>query len=345
MTNKDAFQLSKDDTNMIKGIAIILMFFHHFLTYPNWNVSGYNYPISSGLANILRSPSYICVSIFSFITGYTYYLHNDKSLKYSFKKIISMMKNYWFALFLLLLFVKLLTPYTISINELVKEMTGIGKDIMIFCWYVPFYCLFMLIFPFFHKIFSKKKESFYILLFIFSSILLCDLTRNKYRNLYGLFNAFRVTFPVVLSGYYCAKNNILSFINYKISNKKLYIVLLLFSLFINILYTYFEYIYIITVPVFIFSSIKCVSNFHIRNMLISLGKQSTFMWFLHCSYFNTTNYLLQPIIYKSNNIFIVLFIPIITCYVFSYLYTLLQKNIFDMLKCKQQYFSNLKKGV
>lgn len=44
ITNKEKYILSKDITNMIKGIAIILMMTHHFLGFPNWLIDGINYP-------------------------------------------------------------------------------------------------------------------------------------------------------------------------------------------------------------------------------------------------------------------------------------------------------------
>ena len=36
--------IEKEATNYIKGIAIVLMFFHHFFTFPEWYIEGVSYP-------------------------------------------------------------------------------------------------------------------------------------------------------------------------------------------------------------------------------------------------------------------------------------------------------------
>ena len=70
------FELSKRDSDIIKGMAIVLMFVHHFFCFPTWYVDGISYPKLTGFAEFFRFPTKICVSIFAFLTGYAYSKNN-----------------------------------------------------------------------------------------------------------------------------------------------------------------------------------------------------------------------------------------------------------------------------
>ena len=81
--------MSKQLSMYLKGIAIFLMVMHHSLGIPVWYVDGvsnsYLYPYSDF---INRFAGFAVVPMFLFLTGWTYYLHKDKTIKYSIKKII-----------------------------------------------------------------------------------------------------------------------------------------------------------------------------------------------------------------------------------------------------------------
>lgn len=66
------FELSKRDSDIIKGIAIVLMFIHHFFCFPAWYIEGISYPQLAEFAEFFRFPTRICVSLFAFLTGYAY---------------------------------------------------------------------------------------------------------------------------------------------------------------------------------------------------------------------------------------------------------------------------------
>ena len=88
----EQYEISKETTAKIKGIAIILMIIHHFLAYPFWLIDGVNYPnvniLGENLNVWIECSTKICVSIFAFITGYGYYLRNNQTIKYGIKKIL-----------------------------------------------------------------------------------------------------------------------------------------------------------------------------------------------------------------------------------------------------------------
>lgn len=79
--------ISRADTRLLKGVAIILMLVYHFFTFPEWYISGIGYSYSAILEKYLYGPTQWCVALFAFITGYTYYYNTNKSLFYSILKV------------------------------------------------------------------------------------------------------------------------------------------------------------------------------------------------------------------------------------------------------------------
>ncbi len=75
------FELSKRDSDIIKGIAIILMYVHHFFCFPTWYVDGISYPQLTGFAEFFRFPTKICVPVFAFLTGYVYNKNNEGGVR------------------------------------------------------------------------------------------------------------------------------------------------------------------------------------------------------------------------------------------------------------------------
>ena len=76
-TGKAGPYFSKETTNIIKGVAIILMFFHHFWGFPNWILPEYGGSAYENLS-FLRFPLKICVLIFCSLSGYFYYFSRKK---------------------------------------------------------------------------------------------------------------------------------------------------------------------------------------------------------------------------------------------------------------------------
>ena len=68
----DYLKFSKDETSKIKGLAILLMFVHHFYFdadfYSEFNLSFY--PFTESFSHRLALAMKICVSLFVFLTGY-----------------------------------------------------------------------------------------------------------------------------------------------------------------------------------------------------------------------------------------------------------------------------------
>lgn len=85
--------MDKKTTQMIKGIAILIMIAHHFIVIP---FSDLPY-----LVTLFGYACKICVAIYAVLSGYGYYFTKEKTIRYGLKKIWGLLKIYWISLFTL----------------------------------------------------------------------------------------------------------------------------------------------------------------------------------------------------------------------------------------------------
>ena len=76
---------SRETTGALKGIALILMFVHHFFTFPGWITCGVEYPWIQEFTNQFCAPTDICVCLFAFLTGYLFFF-SPGTLRYGLRK-------------------------------------------------------------------------------------------------------------------------------------------------------------------------------------------------------------------------------------------------------------------
>lgn len=184
-------KFTKTNILQIKGIAIVLMLFHHcFLNAERWATVPYEmlekvkeleyYPISfvpfsSHTIQYLASFSKICVAMFVFMTGYGMY--TDYKQKEEGMNIKNYVLNRWLSLmsgFLIIFFIiQLLSIFTgryaqvygndwTSIFYFVLDGLGLGKlmGTPLFCltwWYMSLAILLILLFPFLYKLIGEYK--------------------------------------------------------------------------------------------------------------------------------------------------------------------------------------------
>ena len=161
------FKYGKTESNYIKGIAIILMFYHHLFGFKSWidpNLIFFELNIgNSSLESVIASFCKICVGLYIFTTGYSLLNHDSKNWKHRLFKIFKFLSNYWFMFFIFLLFGLLYHEPFSPINRLLKQLFGIATATEfnwdyfngihpVFAWYVSFYISFLLLSPFLKKI-------------------------------------------------------------------------------------------------------------------------------------------------------------------------------------------------
>ena len=98
-----SISLSRQDTSILKGVAICAMLFHHLYCYPPECVEQY-----TGFLFYLGVLGKVCVSIFLFCSGYgltsQFSIQEDRSpkgnLKFVVRRLLKFYTNYWVVLFI-----------------------------------------------------------------------------------------------------------------------------------------------------------------------------------------------------------------------------------------------------
>ncbi len=324
---------SRRMTNVLKTIAIILMFCHHFFMIPDYHPDNINYPWASFATNVFGLPTKICVGIFAFITGYMYCFNKNKNYKYAMESIWGLLKQYWTVAIPLIILSIATGVSKFDIVGIIKTLTGYSSEVMRFGWYVYFFTFLMLFFPFLVRISKDDTIVFSFLSLILFNILACILfyridkdafrLRLAYSNIWG-------TSLTAFSGYLVAKTGL--FFKWKSFTDRIptvlrYITFLLLAdlafMFPDLFYHWlfvpfrFEHIRIglfvnaefIYVPVFVFCLVELFSfiekpHFNSEKKTHPLvrffeifGKYSTFLWFWHCMFFGVLGKYTKSILY------------------------------------------------
>ena len=116
MNKHREFYFGKREVQLIKGIAIISMFYHHFFGFPSWLASEidfiHTYIAGKCIEQGIASFGKICVGIFAFTSGYALFVQNEseRSLKSIIKKAAIFLGNYW-SIFLIFIIFNQNTPF------------------------------------------------------------------------------------------------------------------------------------------------------------------------------------------------------------------------------------------
>ena len=178
--------LSKQDTNVMKGIAIIAMLCHHVYTcQPEWVDA---YPIFLTTLGILGK---VCVAMFLFCSGYGLAVQYDRSMdvaltfkekicttiRFIIKRLIKFYSAYWFVF---LIFVPITIfffdrPLSAAYGEFVNPFYGIILDLFglqgfrsynITWWFNRLIILFYILFPIIYLLIKKTRWIGFIACFV-----------------------------------------------------------------------------------------------------------------------------------------------------------------------------------
>lgn len=117
--------ITSRDSNLIKGMAIIMMVYHHFFGWPNrilisnaFNVIQiYNVNVVTFLAQVCK----LCVCVFAFLSGYGMFFSYEKfrggdAVRYCLLKVLKLLTIYWSILVLEIVFL-FVNGKSISISD------------------------------------------------------------------------------------------------------------------------------------------------------------------------------------------------------------------------------------
>ena len=328
---------NRNTTFAIKGIAIIMMFVHHFFTFPSWWVKGVSYPAGQAWEYYLRDPLRLCVSIFCFLTGYFYFFTKHKNYKYSFKKILSVLMPFWFVYLLYSVIAVYATGYQYSLKEYLLEMFALYRPTMYFCWYINYYIICMLLLPLCVRLMSKNIHSDLLLALVIYMLPIGGIHLLSKEWNYGITENLLLFFPVTLVGYVFANYDLfkkVEVINNNLVKPKAINIFICFSLLvlaplcrntefgITIIFSKSIYYHMcmdaVYSPIFIYA---CVRLFNIikfatlEKSLFFLGQKSMLMWFVSCIFFGNSKQFVQPLLYYPHHPVLVTVWGLLMCYV------------------------------
>ena len=327
--------LDKKASDIIKGVAIILMLIHHFWGFPQWIIESnkYSYMLINSLEIevIIGGFGKICVAIYAFITGYAIYINRCKyvSLKYRVMKIIKLLLNYWIFAFGFIIVGYLMNERLPDLIHFIHNLFGgstavfeYGKGYICvtMAWYVSFYISIMLILPI---LLIHTNKGFFVDAFLMSIIFpvmyyIFNITSmSSIPIIGGLLSNILIYGKCVLIGYYIAQYKVFEIINdlLKINSllKVVLAIIICISIFImrtEIPSLHLDYIY---AAVFVFAIIlmykECIKYkvfTWIEKVILLISTESLNIWFIHSIFFTPERKLQFIAYWLKNSVLIVL---------------------------------------
>lgn len=127
MEKQDCF-LTRNETNFIKAVAIIMMLMHHFWGFPAWRVGGaalepaIYLPGGASLSWMAARQFKICVAMFAVITGYGWG-KGQVSLRKAAQRIGKVLLAYEWCLAAEYILNELAAPGSVSLRDLPDQIT------------------------------------------------------------------------------------------------------------------------------------------------------------------------------------------------------------------------------
>lgn len=345
----------KRQTNIAKGIAILLLLWHHlFFNSNNYYgkfisaIPGTNIPVECYLADFCK----VCVAIFLLLSGYGLMKSYQKSIckdnsgvrlcdKNNFKFVwnhwIKMMSGYWF---IYIIFVPLgllfgrnfIDIYGTNPLSYIFDFLGISylsygvfPLFNVTWWFMGMIVLLYFLFSLIVKLINWQPEIILVVSFLFTFIYFFDLSISYW-------------FAPFVFGMYIAHNEIFEKINNR-CNTIIKRFLLPFSVFLVMAYIrfailpnnlYFDSIFAFSIVLFsylIISKIPIISS-----ILFLLGKHSANIFMFHTFIFE---YYFSSFIYGFKYSLLIYFVMIIVCLAISVTLEFIKKKIkYDKLFAK-----------
>ncbi len=275
--------LSKEQSNYIKGIAILLMFLHHLFGFFDrmpahieviWLYDQIKFE------NIIGFFGKYCVPLFLFVSGYGFAVKKNNDVNYYFKKIAELYKSVWlvFILFFPLAYFILRKDVPFDFPQIVANFFAFSSSYNGEWWFLLPYIIYVAITPLLQ---AGRK---YILSILVLSILFSSIQS------YYLWKETLTWAPAYILGFTCGVYN-LQFSQFvqKISvggGKKL-LLCLISSIIIYIGYRYWaiaSMIYLVPIFVLLLREIYPFVPQILNRFLQEIGDKCLFMWLVHSYY-------------------------------------------------------------
>ena len=302
--------ITREQSWELQGIAILLMFFHHFfLEMPSDPTPWF---LNPGLAVRLAWFGKICVALFAFVSGYGMYYVLQREEKVGFfrglcrdyrtvlRQLLAVYRKYW-LIFLLIPGLELLTgAIPFEPKEFFLNFFAISTTYQTTWWYMGQYAVMLLLLPLLDMLFTcpaeagerKRKYLFFGLLALAGAVLaICGLAvyRPLRELLLWLLEGLRLSYFLPFCvGYLLARYMIYQWIARTIQGKASVItavaafaaaVALRVILADSPSYARADFVIVPVLAYALLTLLQLVPP--LEKLLAWLGRQSTYMWLIH----------------------------------------------------------------
>lgn len=306
--NKTKLEISKRDTQILKGVAILFMLLLHLFARKEVNGLYVFYPTINEVPLIYYLAIFgdACVPIFLFLSGYGLYINHEmeqvSNKRKNFIRIFKLLINFWI---IIILFVSIgfLTASTDSfpgsIGEFLLNFFVISSSYNGAWWFLQTYIILVLFSPLLIKVIRKYNSiglislfgAIYLLSYVQRIKHIIEIDDSLFFNV--LSNAIELVgtslLPFII-GLIFRKEKIYSKISnrfYHLIFKNIYCIIGIFILII--IHAFYESMVIapFTAILFICFFNLMDKNMLFQNTLIFIGKHSTNIWLTHMFFYKT----------------------------------------------------------
>ncbi len=320
--------LSKEDTSIIKGVAIIMMLLHHLWGFPQY---AHGIEIPDLLVKIGKSGK-MCVAIFMVLSGYGLWVSSETKSQFNLLlRIKKLYYRYWKVAIPFSLIGICIGYYEFHIEDVLGTIVCITQPYNGTWWYIFTYAIILCIFPILHKIDKKffLRLSPYICLLSFGIGELIPKDGFLLTNLHYIFHYlcyFLLGIVLAIFDFNTVAKHI-TWIQHRYVKICLSFIIIIGFWYLRIV-TGFTFLTIIIVPFFIFL-IKHIKVLLPPKLFVLLGEKSMDMWLVHA--FFTWYYLSWCLYEVTSNMYVLLALLIVysfvIAYILSYIYSLIDKLI------------------
>lgn len=354
-----------DYTNMLKGIALMLLLCNHFCVVQDWITS----PSTLVDINIQGKPllgylgafGKICVAIWAFLSGIGAYYSYRNGILSAYKSNLVRLANLMiqYVLILAIVFVPVIAlchptfmgeSYKLDLKHIIYNIFACDAEYDKAAWYMRFYIMYVLSFPV--LMFVKRKVNkdllFYIgtfCIFILASKVLAFSFENMMvgtvplKQILGEYCSYML---IAVSGYIVAEYSLFERFQKKIGRKANIGCSVMFLLVAMALRSYSKsinlgvisiYTDIVITPFVVYAFFVFFQNAfsNIKRTFVYLGKTSMVVWLVHWI-FNVGVPQIQMIAYLPKISYLVILWVLIMCLGFNYVFTSLVKKFNILIK-------------
>ena len=291
--NKGSF-ISKEESVMLQGFAVMLMVFHHLFGFPERIGVPYRMVFDFEFCHLETLLSYvgrICISIFAFNSGYGLYKNGCIKILEGYKNVVARLRKFYMRFWIVCIFFiplgYILKVYDFQWAQLFRAVLGVSSFYNKEWWYVLSYLGMLILYPLVYHImaqyYSKTgKYSYAVSLGIVLAISVIYANMKE--------KGFLCWLLCFIVGMLMAQHNVFekiySFIE-KWGGLKYFLVLSMCAVALAariILSLNCDYDYLI-VPIIVFSFIVIIKSRMLEGVFCYLfrivGKYSTYIWLTH----------------------------------------------------------------